>query len=339
MLHPQIVTLMASLVAVSSSMLEAVRLAHRYARSPEPIAIVGPTGCGKSALARMVHAESVRAGPLAEISAGELTTTLAHDQLFGHERGAFTDASSRRRGVFAEASGGTLLLDDFHLIDHSLQPVLLRVLDTGSYRPLGSDRELLTSARLIVGAGEDLDALVRQGKLLPDLRYRLGFAVIRLESLARRRDDIAPLADRFLAECVATDLTHRTMAFAPDVVPALEAAPWPGNVRELRAAVRFAFANAQVTGDALVRHDHLPPHLQLNLSYDPRSDAATKVQLVSWALWRTGDHVGRAAALIHAHRNTVAAIRFELRARGEAGRLHNGGASVVQSSRLEAPVS
>ena len=163
-MHPSAAVLVASFVACSGAMLQAVRLAHRVAKSNGVVTIVGPTGSGKSALARLIHVASGRSGSLAEVSAGELTSTLAQDQLFGHERGAYTGALTRRHGVFAEANGGTVLLDDFHLLDRALQPILLRVLDSGQYRPLGSDREVPVSARLLVGSGEDLDRLVAQDR-------------------------------------------------------------------------------------------------------------------------------------------------------------------------------
>ena len=338
-MHPSAAVLVASFVACSGAMLLAVRLAHRVAKSNGVVTIVGPTGSGKSALARLIHVASGRSGSLAEVSAGELTSTLAQDQLFGHERGAYTGALTRRHGVFAEANGGTVLLDDFHLLDRALQPILLRVLDSGQYRPLGSDREVPVSARLLVGSGEDLDRLVAQDRLLPDLRYRLGFQMIQLQALADRREDIGLLAERFLTECASADACADQVRFAPDVLPVLEVAPWPGNVRELRAAIQFAYAAAVGVGERTIRGEHLPSHLQLDLTFDAQSDHATKKQLVSWALWRSGDHVGRAAQLIKAHRNTVATLRLELT--GERGRvpMHNAGTAVVQSDLAKATAS
>lgn len=308
-----------------------VRLAASYAHSREPLVLVGPTGSGKSRLARLIHQWSGRPGALAEVSAGELSPTLVHDQLFGHERGAYTDASARRRGVFAEAGAGTLLLDDFHLMDRGSQSLLLRVLDTGVYRPLGTDRQAPVQARLVVGTGRDLDTLVREGALLPDLRFRLGFLELHLPALADRRDDIVPLAEEFLRESARYEDAAPALTLTPEARAALESALWPGNVRELGRAMRFASVHAREAQEAEVRLEHLPPYLRHIPRYDPHSDWATKHRLVTWALWRSGDHVGRAAELIGAHRNTVSAIRLELQARSRV-ELHAPSPAAVQSS-------
>jgi len=337
-MHPGAVTLLASLVACSSSMLEAVKLLRTYARSQEVVAIVGPSGSGKSHLARVLHALSDRPGQLAEVSAGELSDSLAHDQLFGHERGAFTGALLRRHGLFAEAGLGTVLLDDFHLLDRTGQAMLLRVLDAGMYRPLGSDRQVPAQARVIVGSGRDLDELVREGKLLPDLRYRIGFCAIPLAPLAERRDDIGPLAARFLSDCLSGDACA-VVALSPDVLPVFEAAPWPGNVRELRAAIRLAHLKAVADRETTIRFEHLPIHLQIGLKYDARSDRATKMRLVAWALWRSGDRVEHAAELIGAHRNTVSALRLELRAREQATAAPNAACPDVQTDAVQQEAS
>lgn len=330
-MHPSAVAIVATLVACSSSMAGVVRLAAAYAQSREPVVLVGPTGSGKSRLARLIHQWSGRSGSLAEVSAGELSPTLAHDQLFGHERGAYTDAATRRRGVFAEAGSGTILLDDFHLLDRTCQTMLLRVLDTGLYRPLGTDRQAPVQSRLLVGTGCDLDALVRDDALLPDLRFRLGFLDLHLPALEERREDIVPLAEEFLHESARIEDTGSALTLTPEVCAALQAAPWPGNVRELERAMRFAHLHAREAREPAVRLDHLPAYLRQIPRYDPQSDWTTKERLVRWALWRSGDHVGRAAELIGAHRNTVSAIRLELQARNGLD-LHTSSPQAVQSA-------
>ena len=328
MLHPHLLPLVAGMVACSSSMLAAVRLARSYAKSNDPIVVVGPTGTGKSRLARQIHLWSGRAGRLAEVSARELCGALAYDQLFGHERGAFTDAVGRRHGVFAEAGAGTVLLDDAQLLDRGAQMLLLRALDTGVYRPLGTDREVPIASRLVVGTQRDLDSMAAEDAVLPDLRYRLGFFEIRLDPLAMRREDVGPLAREFLTACSGDLDSETALAVSPDVLALLEAAPWRGNVRELEYAIRFASWKAREDGAHQVAVEHLPPHLRVRLQFDPLSDRETKRRLVSWALWRTNGHVGRAAELIQAHRNTVSALRAEMEENGID--LPNRGPSLVQ---------
>jgi DNA-binding NtrC family response regulator len=330
-MHAESVVAAPGMIACSSSMVEVVRLARLYAGSVDPVVLVGPTGSGKSRLARLIHVWSGRTGRLAEVSARELQGALAYDQLFGHERGAYTDAVTRRLGVFADAASGTVLIDDAHLLEPATQMLLLRTLDAGVYRPLGSNRDVPIQARLVVGTQRDADDLVGDGVWLPDLRHRLGFFEIRLEALQNRREDIGPLVEQFLRERAREENRDVPLRLAPDLLAALEASPWPGNVRELERATRFADWTARSAGEESVRVEHLPRRLRVSLQFDPHSDRETKERLVTWALWRTGDHIEQAAQLIKAHRNTVSAIRSNLVARLGGAGLHIRSRKPVQS--------
>jgi DNA-binding NtrC family response regulator len=336
-MHAHLLAAVAGMIACSSSMIEAVRLARSYARSRDPMLLVGPTGSGKSRLARLVHLWSGRPGRMAEVSARELQGSLGYDQLFGHERGAYTDAVNRRLGVFAEAGSGTVLVDDAHLLEPATQMMLLRALDSGVYRPLGSNRDVPIHARLLVGTQRDADDLVRDGTWLPDFRHRLGFFEIRLDPLQLRREDVIPLVEEFLRACAREEDADAPLRPHPDLLPVLEAAPWPGNVRELERTVRFAHWSARTAGAPQVGLEHLPPRLHASLQFDSQSGRETKERLVAWALRRTGGHVGRAAELIRAHRNTVSAIRAELELREAAGALHNESPMLVQSAADHKP--
>ena len=302
------------LVAASAAMVSVVARVARLAKRPDSVAIVGPTGCGKSTLARLLHELSGRPGRLAEISAGELDSGLASDDLFGHGRGAFTGAVGERRGLFAEAEGGTVLLDDFHLLKRSRQHVLLRVLDRHEFRHLGNDRAVPMLARIVVGTHDGLDELVRRGRLVPDLRWRLGLHEARMPPLADRLEDIGLLAFQFLDECVAEIKGAGPSRFDCQVLAALELQPsWPGNVRQLKAVVRLAFTEAM--GQEAIRLEHLVLDQATSRVFDPAASAVQKRRLVQWALWRSGGQVTKAAQLIGAHRNTVSVFRAELRRR------------------------
>ncbi|MGH7615429.1 MAG: sigma-54-dependent transcriptional regulator, partial [Gemmatimonadales bacterium] len=316
-LQSDLVLLAGGLVAASAAMISVVARVVRFARRPDPVVIVGPTGCGKSTLAQLLHTLSGRSGRLAEISAGELDSALARDDLFGHGRGAFTGAVGERRGLFAEAEGGTVLLDDFHLLRRSRQHVLLRVLDRLEFRRLGSDRAVPMLARIVVGTHDGLDELERRGRLVPDLRWRLGLHEVRVPPLADRLEDIGLLGLQFLEQCRSETKGAGPSHFDDDVLAALALQPsWRGNVRQLRAVVRLAFTEAM--DDAAIRLEHLVLDEPTARRFDPSASPAQKRRLVQWALWHCGGHITKASQLIGAHRNTVSAIGAELRGAGVA---------------------
>jgi two-component system response regulator HydG len=293
-------------VARAPAMVRALRLCDLYAPSRTCVVLVGETGTGKSFLARYLHERGDRTDrPFVDVTAAELLDGLDVAQLFGHERGAFTGALVRRQGFFGEAADGTLLLDDLHLLRQSTQAKLLRALSSGWYRPLGAQRDYAVRCRLVVGLKACPDLLVRDGTLLMDLRYRLGHCVIRVPRLEERREEIAELAERFLAGCPEETGVTGPVAFAPEVVAALEAAAWPGNVRDLKATVEAAYLHAR--GERVVRLEHLPPRVQWVPRFESRGEPERNERAIVWALWRTGNRVGEAARLIGAHRNTVSA--------------------------------
>jgi len=306
-MHPGIPADVMAVIAASGMMLQTIKQLQRVAKLPDPVIIVGETGTGKSTLARLLHRVSERPGMLAELSAGELDGSLGQDQLFGHERGAFTGAVSRRRGLFAEAGGGTVLLDDFQHLGRHEQLMLLRVLDAQEYRPLGADRRVSVQARLVIGVSRPLDELVASGALLPDLRYRLGYHVLHLPRLAERPEDIPLLADRFLRECVGPPGESVPTGFTLDALTALEFADWPGNVRQLKQVVRIAFTSA--LGEQQIRLEHLPDEMRQFPKFESRAASEYKRRVVACALRRSGGRVQAAARLLGVHRNTITALR------------------------------
>jgi len=200
--------------------------------------VLGETGVGKEVVARALHEESGR-GQLRGFAVTELAESLLEAELFGHERGAFTGAVTTRAGLFEQAHGGTLLLDEIGDAPPALQAKLLRVLETGELRRVGGDVIRRTDVRVIAATHRDLAFEVQAGRFRRDLYYRLQQVVIRVPPLRERPEDVPVLARAFLRE-----LAHATGVPEPELTPAflaaLRAQPWPGNARQLRAALQAA---------------------------------------------------------------------------------------------------
>ncbi len=223
-------------LAGTSPVMERVReLVGRFAPLDVPVLILGETGTGKELAARALHESGPRAGePFVAVNCGSITASLLESELFGHDRGAFTGAVRARRGLFEEAGRGTILLDEIGDMPLELQAALLRVLETGEVRPVGSSRSRKVACRVLAATNADLEERVRAGAFRQDLFYRLARLEIRLTPLRERRRDILPLAERFLAEGRSDGLVP---TLAPELRAALEGGDWPGNARELRNAV------------------------------------------------------------------------------------------------------
>jgi len=217
-------------------------LAHlrRIAASEAPVLVEGDTGSGKELAARAIHyGGSLRAGPFVPINCGALPDHLLEAELFGHERGAYTDAKSARRGLVAEANGGTLFLDEVDALSPKAQVTLLRFLQDQRYRPLGSSRELSTRVRLIAATNRSLDALVTQGGFRSDLMYRLKILHLALPALRARAGDAVLLARHFAAGFSAK-YGLPVKRFDEATLAWIDGNPWPGNVRELENWVHRA---------------------------------------------------------------------------------------------------
>ena len=207
-------------------------LACQVARSDLPVLITGPNGSGKEKLAEIVHANSsVRHGSFVALNCGALPTDLIEAELFGADAGAYTGANRAREGKFEAADGGTLFLDEIGTLPLAGQIKLLRVLETGQFQRLGSNRERAVKVRVVSATNADLSAMIAAGQFREDLFYRLNAIEVRLPSLAQRPDDILPLARHFLPPGKTLD---------PTAERALLAHRWPGNVRELRNTVQRA---------------------------------------------------------------------------------------------------
>jgi DNA-binding NtrC family response regulator len=224
-------------IASSPAMLEVCRLARQLAPSSASVLITGEPGTGKSLLAGMMHGWSDRAtGPFITVNVGGLSETVFESEMFGHVRGAFTDARADRAGRLELADGGTLFLDEIGNVPPAQQARLLQALETGDFERVGSSRTQHVDARIISATNADLTAMVTDGRFREDLLFRINTVEIRLPPLRERREDITLLASAAL-ERKAAQYGREVRGFEPAALAALLQYPWPGNVRELNSVV------------------------------------------------------------------------------------------------------
>ena len=232
------------LFGTSAAAREMADLVRRVAPMRTTVLVTGESGTGKELVARALHEKSDRAaGPFLVVNCGALPESLMESELFGHERGAFTGAQRSHPGMFREADGGTLFLDEVGELPMPLQVKLLRALQERKVRPVGGTVEVPVDVRVIAATNRDIEAEVREGRFRQDLYYRLNVIRIQVPSLRERRDDIAPLAERFVHR-FARELGKRVHGIDPDAKRALEAYAFPGNVRELENMMERAVALA-----------------------------------------------------------------------------------------------
>jgi len=221
-------------ISKSPAMQRVFELAKVAAPSSSTVLVLGESGTGKEVLARAIHRESARKdGPFVAVSCAALTETLLESELFGHEKGAFTGATARRKGKFEAAQGGTLFLDEIGDISPKLQVDLLRVLEERKLQRVGGNEPVEVDVRIIAATHRDLNAAAREGRFREDLYYRLNVIPIQLPPLRDRREDIPLLVERFL-EVLSVELGKKVEGVAADALAALMSHPWPGNVRELK---------------------------------------------------------------------------------------------------------
>jgi DNA-binding NtrC family response regulator len=275
-----------------------IHLACQVARADVPVLISGPNGTGKERIAEIIQANSsVRGGPFVVLNCGAIPSELIEAELFGADAGAYTGASKAREGKFEAADGGTLFLDEIGNLPLAGQMKLLRVLETGRFERLGSNRERQVKVRVISATNADLPAMIKAGAFREDLFYRLNVIELRLPPLAARPLDILPLAMHFLA-------AHPRLQLHADAQAALLAHPWPGNVRELKNVMLRASLLA--SGDVIKVADlGLPPAAStasfgaasgLGSAAAEESSREPDRDAISLALSRAGGVVAQAAA-------------------------------------------
>ena len=226
-----------------------------------PILLTGETGSGKGWAAKLIHGASPRsAAPFVEVNCAGLSATFLDSELFGHEKGAYTDAKTQKLGLFEIANGGTLFLDEIGDLAPDLQPKLLKVLESQRFRRLGGTREIEVDVRLVAATHHDLESAVQEGRFRQDLYYRLAVLPVHLPPLrARGREEIIALATQLLADLRAK-IGRGPTRFAPESLALLVRYPWPGNIRELRNLLERVLLLAAHADE--LRPEHLPADLR-----------------------------------------------------------------------------
>ena len=294
------------LVGRAPAMLQVFKTIGRVAGSSESVLITGESGTGKELVASAIHRNSKRAAqPFIKVNCAALSPTLLESELFGHEKGAFTGAVTRRIGRFEQATGGTLFLDEIGDLDIDLQAKLLRVLQTGQFERVGGNETLQVDVRVIAATNRDLAALIAEQRFREDLVYRLNVVTIDLPPLRARSEDIPLVADHIIRR-LARKYEWPHLALAPDAIQYLCSQSWPGNVRELQNVL--ARAAILVRGRLILAGDFRPAELS---KVSPRVDipddrsmtlkdlvAETERRAIQHALEQTGWNRTQAARLL-----------------------------------------
>ena len=300
----------ANLIGNSRAMRAVKELLAKVAALPvSTVLLIGESGTGKDLIAKTIHFNSPRSRrPFQNVTCSALAETLLESELFGHERGAFTDAKQQKKGLLELAQGGTVYLDEIGETAPSLQVKLLRFLEEKEFKRVGGSSDIRVEVRVIAATNRDLKRAMREGSFRADLYYRLSTILVRVPPLRERREDIRPLAETFLltfAEAFGKDaceLSDRSLAH-------LESYDWPGNVRELKNVIERAVLLSE--GDALRRHDFLEFDEE---PIDTRGFAlpaggldleGLERDLLAQALGRTGGNQTRAGQLLRLSRDQI----------------------------------
>ena len=293
-----------TLIAESKAMAPVLHVMDRVAKSDANVLITGEHGTGKEIVARWLHSASSRAGkPLITVNAGGISEGVFESELFGHVKGAFTDAKTDRVGCFELADTGTLFLDEIANVGMKQQAKLLRVLESGEIQRVGSSRTRKVDVRVFSATNAEITNEVTEGRFREDLLYRLNTVEIKLPALRERKDDIPVLARYFLKE-QAHRYGKRVSSFSPDAMQLLLSHPWPGNVRELRHAVERAvlMAHADVVDAAALE---LRPKRDGGAQIDDMTLEEAERFLIRKTLARVDGNVSRAAEALGLSRSAL----------------------------------
>jgi DNA-binding NtrC family response regulator len=297
---------LAPFAGTSAAIRELESQARRVVKSHVPILILGETGAGKGVLARWLHANGPRARePYVDLNCAGLARELIESELFGHEKGAFTGATTAKAGLIEVAHRGTVFLDEIGDMDLAVQPKLLKVLEEKRFRRVGDVRERTVDVRFLAAANQDLAKRAEDKTFRQDLLYRINTVTLHVPSLRERREDIPVLATAIL-EALARDMPYGKRTLTPAAMQTLQAHSWPGNVRELRNALEHAVLltdsdtiDADVLGLSARRAPAAAP------SPDDTTLKASEIQEITRALQLEGGRVERAAQRLGVPRSSL----------------------------------
>jgi DNA-binding NtrC family response regulator len=302
------------IISLSPQMKLLKHLAAEVAKTDATVLISGESGTGKELFAQGIHVASPRSkGPFVALNCAGIPEHLLESELFGYQRGAFTDAKQAKLGRFQLAEGGTLFLDEIGELSPSAQAKLLRVLETRQVDPLGDTHSIRLDIRVIAATNEDLPAQIKAGRFRLDLYYRLNVYQLRVPPLREHPEDIEPILTSFL-EAARRDHGCRITGIAPAALTILQGHDWPGNVRELHNVVEGLTITCK---DALIQSDHLPVSLRdaprasngeiehISLLSLGLSAQEIEKKLLQEALQRTGGNISEASRLLKITRNTL----------------------------------
>lgn len=301
-----------TIVGHSPQVIKVQRLIGLLAKNPATtVLILGESGTGKELVASAVHNQSGTNGPFVEINCASLSETLLESELFGHEKGAFTDANKQKAGLFELAANGTIFLDEVAEMPLTIQAKLLRVLDSRKFRRVGGLVDIATNARLICATNRDLPALVKNGLFREDLYYRINVMPVKIPPLRERGTDIVILAEHF-ARKLGLQMNKGEITVSPAAMEQITHYDWPGNIRELKNVIERAI---------IFTHEQeiLPEHLPAELNHTVRLPVFTgkpetiltlreaERQHIYRALQATGNNHSKTATLLGISRSTLLA--------------------------------
>ncbi|HAK55433.1 MAG: sigma-54 dependent transcriptional regulator [Vicinamibacterales bacterium] len=298
------------IIGESPAMQEVKALLQKIATSPaSTVLLTGESGTGKDLAAKVIHYTGDRAGrPFMNITCSALAETLLESELFGHERGAFTDARQMKRGLLESADHGTVFLDEISEMAASLQAKLLRFLEEKTFKRIGGSTDITVNVRIVAATNRNLDDAVKQGKFREDLYYRLNVLPVGLPTLRERSSDIPTLV-KFFVDAFNAEFRKHVTQVTPDAMEALTRYPWPGNVRELRNAIERAMLLTDSEELGLEEFPMLATRLPLTQGVELPASGISLDQLervlVAQALKRTKGNQTRAAALLGLNRDQI----------------------------------